>query len=293
MRCLRLADVPAAARDRVFRSSPARALFAAVAAICGSGVLVLLGWHQRSVVPYYLAGVLLLGLVILQTFVLARFRPSNWLVQVNDEGLFVQFRSYLNYRFPSDDLTVVFIPYQEILSARPLLGPRTIPDSDSRTGMTEQRLRLVELELTGDSAPLVKALTNEFGRCDPERSHGGWSARPARYHHHPVRMVSPTTLQLEWDVVPRREVLLDVLRPYSAIGPAGERSQDYQNLEGLSREEQEKRIMDLVETGNTFAAIYVARKLYSYDLTQGRAFVENLRRKQPTTKNGEARPPHL
>ena len=100
-------------------------------------------------------------------------------------------------------------------------------------------------------------------------------------------------MQLEWDVVPRREVLLDVLRPYSAIGPAGERSQDDQNFEGLGREEQEKRILDLVETGNTFAAIYVARKLYCYDLTQARAFVENLRRKQPTPKNGEARPPHL
>jgi hypothetical protein len=250
-------------------------------------VLVLLGWHQRSVVPYYLAGVLLVGLVILQTFVLARFRPSNWLVQVNEEGLFVQFRSYLNYRFPSDDSTVVFIPYQEILSARLALGRRTIPDGDSPGGMTEQRLRLVELELTGDSAPLAKALADEFARCGPERRHGGWSAGPARYHHHPVRMVSPSTLQLEWGVVPRREVLLDILRPYSAIAPAGEQLRDYGNLEGLSREEQEKRILDLVDTGNTFAAIYLARKLYSYDLTQAHAFVENLRSKPPSPKNGE------
>ena len=111
VRCLRLAEVPATARDQVFRSSPARALVAAVAAICASALLVLLGWRLHSVLAYYLAGVLFLGVVVLQTFVLARFRPSNWLVRSNDEGLFVQFRSYLNYRFPIKDLTVVFIPY--------------------------------------------------------------------------------------------------------------------------------------------------------------------------------------
>jgi len=278
VRCLRLAEVPATARDQVFRSSPTSALVAAVAAICASAVLVLLGWRLRSVVAYYLAGVLFLGVVVLQTFVLARFRPSNWFVRSNDEGLFVQFRSYLNYRFPIEDLTVVFIPYHEILSARLVLGRRTIPDGETKSGVL-QKFRMVELDLTGDVAPLATAIADELARCGPEwRQRGGWATR---YRHHPARIVSPATLQLEWDVVPRCEVLLDVLRRYSTITPAVEQSQDYVNLDGLSRQEQEKRMLELVDVGKTLAAVSVARQLYSYDLTQARAFVENLRSKQP------------
>jgi hypothetical protein len=51
-------------------------------------------------------------------------RPSNWLARVRNDGLFIQFRSYLNYHLPADALTVFFIPYQEIRSAR-LVRERT------------------------------------------------------------------------------------------------------------------------------------------------------------------------
>lgn len=54
--------------------------------------------------------------------------------------------------------------------------------------------------------------------------------------------------------------------------------QDYANFKGLSREEQEKRLLELAETGQTIAAIGMARRLYAYDLTEARGFVENLRR---------------
>ena len=70
----------------------------------------------RSALASYVAGVLLLTVVVLQTYVLARFRSSNWLLQAGDTGLHVQFRSYLNHRFAAVDPTVVFIPYR-------LIGP--------------------------------------------------------------------------------------------------------------------------------------------------------------------------
>ena len=40
-------------------------------------------------------------------------------------------------------------------------------------------------------------------------------------------------------------------------------------------------MLELVDIGKTLAAVSVARQLYSYDLTQARAFVENLRSQQP------------
>lgn len=272
MQLMRLAEVPTSQRDRVFRYSPARALFVAFSVICASGGLVLLGWHQRSGLAYYLAGVLLLGLVLMHKFILARFRPSNWLVRMSDEGLFVQFRSYLNYHFPEEDLTVVFIPYHEIRSVQLMRERRDIPYRDPDRPLVErtsvQRRRLVEFELVGDSAPLAQALADEPAKRPPNAT---------LYRHYPVRMAFPPFVQVEWNVVPSPQVLLDALRRYTNIATPIEVSQDYVNLKGLSHEEQGKRLLELAEAGQTIAAVCIARKLYSYDLTQARAFVEGLR----------------
>lgn len=266
MRLLRLAEVPTSKRDRVFRYSPVRALFVTFAMLCAIGGLVLLGWRQRSSLAYYIAGVLLLGLVLMRRFILARFRSSDWLARMSDEGLFVQFRSYLNYHFPGDAFTVVFIPFPEIRSVRMLRQRRDIPDRDQMPAqvdrVSEQRRRLVEVELTGDSAPLAQALANESARRAPEQAR--WYGATATQHkHYPVRMTSPTCLQLEWSVVPNPTVLLDALRRYTNIAAPVEVSQDYVNLKGLSREEQEKRLLELAETGQTTVATYIARRLFS------------------------------
>jgi hypothetical protein len=118
MQLMRPADVPIDQHDRVFRYSPVRALLVAFSIICASGGLALFGWIQQSGLAYYVAGVLFLSLAVMSKFVLARYQPSNWLVRLNDQGMFLQFRSYLNHHFPAHDLTVVFIPYHEIRSVR-------------------------------------------------------------------------------------------------------------------------------------------------------------------------------
>jgi hypothetical protein len=271
MRLLRLADVPTHERDRVFRYSPARALFATGAVIVASGGLFALGWYERNVLAYYVGAVLLLGLLILRRFVVARFRSSNWLVRMGDEGVFVQFRSYLNHRFPADDPTVVLFHDGDIRSARLINARRDIPLPDDPPAQldrdTQVSQRLVEFEMAVDAAPLAAALANEFAK----RASTG-----ATYKHYPVRMTSPTTLELEWGVVPRAEVLLDGLRQYASIAVPIDVSRDYARLEELSREEQERRLKELAEAGQTIAAIRIARRLYSYDLVQARAFVAGL-----------------
>jgi len=271
MQLMRLADVPIGQHDRVFHYSPVRAFFIAFSIICASGGLALFGWIQQSGLAYYVAGVLLLGLVVMSKFVLARFRPSNWLVRLNDQGMFLQIRSYLNHHFPAHDLTVVFIPYHEIRSVRLVNERSNIPYRDLERPLAEssyeQRRRLVEIELTGDLSPLAQTLAGESTK------------RPSSvtlYKHCPVRMTSPPFVQVEWGVVPGPDVLVDALRRYTNIASPIEVSHDYANLEGLSREEQETRLLSLVEAGKTLDAVYVARKLYSYDLTQARAFVEGL-----------------
>jgi len=272
MRLMRLADVSIDQHDRVFRYSPFRALFVTLSIICASGGLALFGWNRQAGLAYYLAGVLLLGLVVMSKFILARFQPSNWLVRLSDQGMFLQFRSYLNQHFPAHDLTVVFIPYIEIRSVRLVQERSNFPYRDLDRPLAErsyvQRRRLVEIELTGDLSPLAQALAGESAK------------RPSSvtlYKHCPVRMTSPPFVQVEWGVVPGPDVLMDALRRFTNIASPVEVSHDYANLEGLSREEQETRLLSLVEAGKSLDAVYVARRLYSSDLTQASAFVEGLR----------------
>jgi hypothetical protein len=273
MRLLRLDEVQTGARHRVFRYSRARALPLVVAVICETAALIVFDWRGRSAIGYYIAGVLLVGLIFMRRFVLARFRRSNWLVRTSDEGLFIQFRSYLNYHFSVEDCTVVFVQYQEIRSARLVRERSQVPDEDQ---VLEHHRRLVEFELAGNPESLAKALADEFARRGPnERRWYGTSS--SEYKHYPVRMTSPTILQLEWKVVPAVGVLLEALRPYTTIADPINVSEDFAHLQGLNREDQEKRLRELLDRGQTITAVYIARELYRCDLSRARALVEGLR----------------
>jgi hypothetical protein len=56
---------------------------------------------------------------------------------------------------------------------------------------------------------------------------------------------------------------------------------DLVNLDKLSKEKQEARLLDLVAAGDMIGAVTLARQLYSYDLTAAKQFVDELVRKQP------------
>jgi hypothetical protein len=235
MRLLRLADVPTNERDRVFRYSPGRAVLATGAVIGASGGLGALAWHEGSWVAFCAAVVLLAGLLVLRRLVAARFRPSNWLLRMGDEGVFVQFRSYLNYHFSENDLTVVLIPFEEIRSARLVRERRDILERENPSArvdrVTRVWRRLVELELAVDAAPLARALAEESARGAPIGR---------TYRHYPVQMGSPSALQLEWNVAPRASVLLKGLASHTRIARPREVSRDDAQLGGLRREAREE-----------------------------------------------------
>lgn len=48
-------------------------------------------------------------------------------------------------------------------------------------------------------------------------------------------------------------------------------------MQNLSRDEQEKRLRNLDQRGQTIAAVYMARKLYALDLAGATNFVKSLR----------------
>jgi hypothetical protein len=283
MRLLAAAEVPAAPGDRVFRYAPGRALFAALLVLCASAALLVVGWRQRAWLADYVAAVSLSCLLLFRQLVLARLRPSNWLVRMGDDGLHLQLRSYLNHRFPPNALTVVYLPYREIRSAREVRERLEIPETESEPPhtrrVTTQRRRLVELELTVDTEPLARALDEEAARLGPEARRRGIVG--SRYKHFPVRLASPERLQIEWGVVPGAPAFLAALGRHIEVSPAAEGRRDFVHLGAASREEQDRRILELAEAGHTIAAIRLARELRGCDLEQARAFVDGLRARTP------------
>lgn len=280
MQLLKLADAETFRSVRVFRYSRARAILFTGAAATALAGLVVADRDGRFPPGPWIAGALALVMLLMRRFVLARFRPTNWLVRTCDSGLLVQFRSYLNYHFPAEDPTVVLIPFGAIRSARLVRDRTTVPDLSTRRSSSTRTLRLVELELGEDTAPLAKALADELARRAPVEPHW-YGTSSTRYEHHPVRVTGPAFVQIEWSVVPGPERLLDALRPHATIAPPVTSTEDLTSLESLPRAEQDERLHALVERGETVSAVVLARRLYGYDLERARGYVDDLRRGTP------------
>ena len=80
-------------------------------------------------------------------------------------------------------------------------------------------------------------------------------------------------MQLEWAVVPSRETLLELCARIPRSKPAGQRAGIPESIEGLTRDEQEARLLELSETGRV-GSHHACQAAYGYDLTQAKAFVD-------------------
>jgi hypothetical protein len=288
MQLMRLADVPLDRRDRVFYYSRFRAA-AGVIILTAIGLgSLMLGWLKNVWLLYYVAAVVAICLLIFHKLFTARFRSSNWLIRMTDHGLYVKFRSYLNHHFSDRDPTVVFLPDSEIRSVKLVKERQELPDRDDTNQSTTiiRTRRIIDLELAGDSTQLAEALAKERERVFAKPTHGA-GRTSSRYQHFPVRLASPMLLRIEWGVVPSAQTLLDALTRHTLVRHAETTSKDFVNFDGLSREEQEARLIELAESGDMIGAVGMARKLYSYDLATAKAFVESLiQRQQRPLTNG-------
>jgi hypothetical protein len=234
---------------------------------------------MRKWPPGYIFGSFLLLFVLLTLrMVTARFHPSNWLVRMNETGIYVQYRSYLNYQLPSDDPCVVLIFLGEIASAR-LVKERVEAPDPAKPGATQtQYLRYIELELSGDTAVLADALNAERGESAPLKKRW-YGSSSTLYRDYPVTLTAPTFLRIRWDVVPGAHKFLDALRPYTAIADPVSSTQDFTQLKALNREDQQKKLRELAARGQTITAVYAARKLYGCSLGEAKELVDSLGKK--------------
>jgi hypothetical protein len=275
MRLLRLQDVEIGRNDRIYRHSRLRALVVWLAGLSAATAFFFHALMEKWRPGYFFGSFLLLFLLLTLRMVTARFHPSNWLVRMNETGIYLQYRSYLNYELPADDPSVVFFSLGEIASARLVKERVTTPDP-ARTNATQtQYVRYVELELSGDTAPLDQALQAERGEQAPVEKHW-YGTSSTLYRDYPITLTAPRFLRIRWDVVPGAHNLLNTLRPFTVIADPVSLTQDFGHLKSLSREEQQKQLRELTARGQNLSAVYVARSLYGCSLGEAKQMVDSL-----------------
>ena len=278
MQLMRESEVPTAPRDRVYRASRLYAVLFAAAALALSAAMIFSPKAHDTPLPIF-GAFILLALLVVRRFITARFLPSNWLVQMGDQGLFLHVRSYLNEPAPTDDATVVFLPFGEIRSARLVRETVKTPDPERQNTSNIQFVRWIEFELATDSAPLAAAIAAEYERRAPSVGH--WYGKSSTlFRDYPLQMQTPPYLRVKWQVVPGAKSFLNSLRPYVEIAPEVKISADFSDLRGIDDEQKRKRLRELDQRGETIAATYLAMKTYGYDLTTATRFMNDLRRKE-------------
>jgi hypothetical protein len=281
MRLLRLREVEIGPNDRVFRHPRLLALIVWLAALAGVAAMFFKAYTGNFKAGYIFGPFCLLFLLLTLRFVTARFHPSNWLVRTNETGLYLQYRSYLNYELPEDDPSVVFISYGEIASAR-LIHERVETPEPMRQNTSEtQFLRYIELELPGDAKALADALGSEQSESAPVKKH--WYGSSATlYRDYPVTMAPPPFLRIHWNVAPRAKKFLELLRPYTVIADPISLTEDFTRLRYLTPEQQQEKLRDLIRRGQNMTAIYIVRKLNGCSLGEAKQIVDGLQAARST-----------
>jgi hypothetical protein len=248
----------------------------------GVGAAMIVHTYEKSAskVGYYIGAVIILFACLFINYAAAAFRGSNWLARLSSTGLYVHLRSYLNYKLPPQDATVVFLSFQEIHSARLVKKSVTTPDIQGRR--QTQILRLVEMEFAlsdEDWRTLEGRLSDEMGEQAPMEDK--WYGKGSTlYRDYPVQLVSRGVMQIHWTARPRAGAFLETMKLYTTVLEMVKVSEDFEarDLKRMPAEEMEKKIRELDAKGQTIEAISLTRQVYGCGLTEAKEKVEAWRK---------------
>lgn len=229
-------------------------------------------WWGYLVAGLWSAVMGLIARVMWSTF-RAALQPTNWVLRVDDRGLFLKFRSYLNYAFDSDEPDVLFVPRAAVAWLRANRQNVSRTDSDGAVSKVRQHYLDIALADGTDLEPIKAQLRTE--RSLWKRDRFGRS----RHGHYPVSVARGGRLRVAWraEGTNVRPPLAKALRLLSrwyplhdAVDGAGGPTAE------LDRDAQEGRILELAEAGQKIQAIKLTREVYGLSLSDAKAFVEEL-----------------
>jgi hypothetical protein len=252
------------------------------------GVIVMLGflvalptyvlWQARPAWWIAVPIVVLAGMILscFLNMLFKAFRPTNWLMRIGPDGLWINLRSYLN-RDLAPAATVLFVPYREIASVHQYTVRRSERSNGRITVWTD---RYLDLQLV-DAAPeeVANEISEERLRMVSREYLGGWVTSRGRNNHVPVTMPHDKLLRLAWrtrfDVIaPSAKKTLRELAAHCTIEAPVEK--EVGNVKVLSVEEIDSQIIERVETGDTIGAVKLLREERGMSLREAKEFIDEL-----------------
>lgn len=215
----------------------------------------------------------LFGLIALLMIPIARkaFRPSNWLLRVATDGVYLKFRSYLNHHFEDDAKTVVFIPNAEIASVIRLRERITLPEGKNKT--KTKTTSFVDLRLTHDQTDALRdALAAERRREGPQGVTG-----KTTYRDYPVRVIGSDLVRIEWAVTPGALKAVELLAKEEGTESDPLLDVIYKrDWKDMSDSRQDAYIVELCERGNLIKARSLIRTRDGLSLGEAKDYVNRI-----------------
>jgi hypothetical protein len=271
MRFYRLKECPAAESDFVCRES-ARWKWVFLLA-CLAGAIAIWFAPAKLLWLKILVTATLGGLALFVGYIIrATFDDQNWLVRLGDAGLRVKFRSYLNRRWPPEDIVVVQIDRREIEFVR--AAHERVDSRADNNGTHMEWFGYLDLKLRDEVN-----LSELKQRLAEERDRKATSTR-AKFHDVPVRVVDDHIVRIVWSsawhgTTPRLKLAVERVGALAPIAPPVRFVTDL-SVKPSEARQREDLIVQLIERGEKMQAIKEARRLYGYPLAEARQFVSAL-----------------
>jgi len=279
MKFYKLEDVVPSSDERVFKASPVgRCVYLIVfSALALASLLTAIhgGFHHdRTQIPstffYMIAVVLALCAWYAFSVFRASLKPTNWLLRCSSSGVIIKYRSYLNWRFPTDDVQAVGLDYSEIAWARTVKEKRFTPSMDSKGGTEVHFLTYLDLGLKNPDTSALEANLQRERSLSPD---GMVTTRD-----YPVSVSTGGIIELRWTggISPSDAEAIKYLSQHVQINTAEKRTTDLVHHRNLTPEQERGKIIELAQSGDRIGAVQLTREIYGYSLTEANDFVDKL-----------------
>ena len=280
MQLLALKDVSITIQDSRFKQSSLTKLIAAllflgltIGFFCGykSGEMPLFAFLVSG-------GFMFLFSLIFFSFFKKTLSPLNWLMVVGPGRILIKFRSYLNSHLPETDPQVIKLNPEEIISTN-IVKQKLVCSSRKNTKTTEYRTSL-DIVLADDLSELKERL--KYERNLKAKKVKSVVTYRTKTHHYPVSVIDNNIIRIEWKspasiITPGIKKVIDLLqRQGITIEPKKHEVNDFTKINSKDDKQNEEKILQLAQNGNILAATKLARRVYNYNTTQAKEFVEGL-----------------
>ena len=277
MELLKLDEIQFSTQDIVFKESPLNHFIAVIVFIAIE--VALFAGYKFGKLPLFGLILTCLFFLIFLAFSFNSLKKSlastNWLFVIGPDRILIKFRSFLNSELPESDPQIVLLKYSEIKTAQ-IIKAR-IHYYSLNNKKTMQFRKYLDLCVNSENLyQLEERLKYERDAKIIRQTRIGKSS--TKTGHYPVSIKGPNIIRILWsNITPNINQVINLLsRQKITLIPARKEILDYTANTVKNYKNPDDKILELVEHGKKIAAIRLAQKLYGYNTTQAKQFVESL-----------------